>query len=166
MGNAATDYDALAKQYGATSSTPPQTLPATLPKDFDKWDALAAQHGGTAEAATPSFLPFQVKSSLADTLLGALAPQRVPRSAGAGRTQGDLPGFEGSYASGDEDKGLFMTGAGVASGAALVAPGAVKAVGSWAAQHPLAAGALKKVLYAAGAGEVYKHSKWLTDLLP
>lgn len=109
--------------------------------------------------------PVKVQSSLTDRLLGGLSPDadlyegesdRKPTK-GAGSKQGDLPGFEGSYASGDTDKGAFISSAGAAAGTALVglaaAPrtvAAAKALGSWISSNPvksyLAYQALKDLL--------------------
>jgi hypothetical protein len=76
--------------------------------------------------------------------LGDLAPRAVPRSTGP-NTQADFPGFEGSYASGDEGKAAAMTGVGLATGAALVSPAlapvgrAALVAGKWAGAHPVVA---------------------------
>jgi|SRR5579864_7615849 len=96
--------------------------------------------------------PVQVQSGTMDKIAGALAPQSVPQTAGAGTTQGDLPGFEGSYASGDEDKGLFTSAAGVAAGAAVASPAVAKALATAAAAHPLAAKVIVKGLEGMGFG--------------
>jgi hypothetical protein len=48
MASPAIDYDALAKQYGAVSSTPTGAAPVD-------YDALAKQHGATSSTAAPSF---------------------------------------------------------------------------------------------------------------
>jgi hypothetical protein len=48
MASPAIDYDALAKQYGAVSSTPTGAAPVD-------YDALAKQHGATSSTAAPGF---------------------------------------------------------------------------------------------------------------
>lgn len=88
--------------------------------------------------------PVPVKSSIADRLAGALAPRNVPR--GKPSMSESMPGFEGSYSSGDTDKGAFTTGAGVtalaALGGAAAAPrtiAAAKALGEWVSANPVKA---------------------------
>jgi hypothetical protein len=84
-------------------------------------DADVSQKVAAARAATKANMPPlpKVESSLADKALGALAPQQAPRAQGAGTMQAGMPGFEGSYASGDTDKAAVMTGAGAVAGAGL-----------------------------------------------
>jgi hypothetical protein len=131
--------------------------PVTL--DFARAQPINPAQGVTLDfskavplSAKPLQQPVQIESSAMDKMLGALAPQAVPRTAGAGTTQGDLPGFEGSYASGDEDKGAFITGAGVVTGAALATPAVVTALRTAAAAHPLAAKVIVKGLEGLGFG--------------
>jgi hypothetical protein len=133
------------------------TTPITL--DFSKAQPINQAQGVTLDfskavplSAKPLQQPVQVESSAMDKTLGALAPQPVPRTVGAGNTQGDLPGFEGSYASGDEDKGLFTSAAGVAAGAAIASPAVTKALATAAAAHPLAAKVIVKGLEGMGFG--------------
>ena len=132
---------------------PPQA-PDTLPANFTAWDeapdTLPANFSGFDVDVPKLQQPVRVESSVSDKILGALAPQSVPRTAGAGRTQADMPGFEGSYASGDEGKGLAMTGAGIAAGAALASPATISALRAAAAAHPLAAKLAIKALEGLG----------------
>ena len=80
-----------------------------------------------------------------------------------------FPGFEGSYASGDEGKALAMTGAGVATGAALASPAVVNALRTAAAAHPLASKIIMRGLEGLGLGAGLRTgAKWggrLSDLL-
>jgi len=150
------------------------TTPVTL--DFSKAQPINQAQDVTLDfsKAVPLSAPtlqrpaVNVESSFADKELGALAPQAVPRTAGAGTTQGDLPGFEGSYASGDEDKGLFTSAAGVAAGAAVASPAVAKALATAAAAHPLAAKVIVKGLEGMGFGaglKVAGKCMKLSDLL-
>jgi hypothetical protein len=100
------------------------------------------------------------QSSMVDQVLGALAPQSVPQTTGAGAKQGDEGGFEGMLASGDQGKANFMSGAG---GAALLTllganygPGALEAVKAAAQSHPLVAKVLLHGLETAGGWKVAK----------
>ena len=85
--------------------------------------------------------PVSVESSGADKVLGALAPRTVQRAKPSGEA---LPGFEGSYSSGDTGKGAVMTGAGIAAGTTLLGAGAVskaiplaKSLGAWISANPV-----------------------------
>lgn len=71
------------------------------------------------------------------SMLGNLAPQPLPTSPQAGQTQAGLPGFEGSYASGDEGKAAAMTGAGLATGGGLAIASTLPFLGKFAAKHPI-----------------------------
>ena len=130
---------------------------------LDSWDRAAAgdvfdqatqelfnQADGSATAYNKNTAPklqqpVKVQSTLVDRLSGALAPQTVPRT-NRRSSPADLNSFEGSYASGDTDKGAVMTGAGVTASAALgvaaAAPRAVaaaKALGAWVSANPVKA---------------------------
>lgn len=162
-------WDLAAAEVAAENGGQPQTQNTAQ----DSWDKAAAgdvfdQAAGEirAENAAPKLQqPVQVKSTLTDRLAGALAPQTVPRTKGAGSKQGDLPGFEGSYASGDTAKGATYTAAGVVSGAALAAPAVVTALRSAAAAHPLVAKVIVKGLEGLGFGAGLKIAGKHMDLL-
>ncbi len=113
-------------------------------------------------AFSPDFdRSVNVDSSTGDKVLGALAPQGVPQTAGSGQKQGDEGGYEGMLASGDQDKANAMSGAG---GAALLTllganygPGAVEAVKTAAASHPLVAKLIAHSLAVAGEMKLAKY---------
>ena len=109
---------------------------------FDQADGSATYNKNTAPKLKQ---PVQVQSSLVDRLSGALAPQTVQKT-NRRSSPADLNAFEGSYSSGDTDKGAFMTGAGVLAGSTLVgaavAPRAItaaKALGAWVSANPVKA---------------------------
>lgn len=143
-----------------STSTPPlnslvEKIRAAHPGAYDDMDdatltnRVLAKYPQYSDLAAPKLQqPFQVESSGTDKFLGALAPQPIQR----GTPSADLPGFEGSYASGDEGKGLAMTGAGVAAGAGLAAPGVISALAAAAAAHPLAARVVMRGLEGLGLG--------------
>src|SRR6266545_4628233 len=94
-----------------------EKIRAAYPGVYDDMDdatltkKLLAKYPQYSDLAAPKLQqPVQVESSGADKFLGALSPQPVPHSNGP-NTQAGFPGFEGSYASGDEGKALAMTGA-------------------------------------------------------
>lgn len=55
-------------------------------------------------------------------------------------TQEDFPGFEGSYAANDPEKGAMTSGAGVAAAGTILGARALPTVGRLAAKHPILAG--------------------------
>jgi hypothetical protein len=93
---------------------------------------LAHVMGNASQSAMPK-PDLQMETSA----IGHLAPRPVPQTKAAGAIQGDLPGYEGSMASGDEDKGAFMTSAGVAGALPLMGAGALRMLGPIMARHPL-----------------------------
>jgi hypothetical protein len=95
--------------------------------------------------------------SMEKSSAGALAPQPVPSSKGAGAKQGDEGGYEGSLASGDQGKANAMSvagagaAAGIATGEAIPAVlphtiEGVKAITKWAEAHPVHAYALFNIM--------------------
>src|SRR6266566_6930707 len=121
------------------------SIRAKYPGSYDDMDdatltrQVLAKYPQYSDLTVPKLSqPVQVESSGRDKFLGALAPQAAPRTAGAGLTQEGFPGFEGSYASGDEGKALAMTGAGLATAAAPLIPAVARAAmvaGKWTGAH-------------------------------
>ncbi len=125
---------------------------------------VLAKYPQYSDLAAPKLQsPVQVESSTSDKILGALAPQQVQRSK-TPNTQAGFPGFEGSYSSGDEGKALAMTGAGVATGAALASPAVITALRTAAAAHPFAAEVVKHGLKALGYGAGFHYGNKLAKL--
>ena len=118
------------------------STPAYIENPFeDSDDSEAQQPTLQASAQQPSSRNDAIDNPFEDAPPPPIAPRTVQRAKPSGEA---LPGFEGSYSSGDTGKGAVMTGAGIAAGTTLLGAGAVskaiplaKSLGAWISANPV-----------------------------